>query len=224
MIWGKSQSMVKPYPYVLTRLGDAVMTRQTAKILVIDDHEPLLKMVKRGFTRVGYEVHAIPHASTALELLQKEPFNLVLTDLRMPNINGIDLLRQIRAKHPQMSVIMMTGDGSEEMAVSFMREGGTDYIAKPLDAEKLLSKISQALELPAVQQVALHHHEKWDGSGYPRGLSGKEIPLSARIVAIADVFDALTMIRPYKTAWSIEKSMAEIARGSGAHFDLELVK
>jgi putative two-component system response regulator len=72
--------------------------------------------------------------------------------------------------------------------------------------------------------IALCHHEKWDGSGYPRGLSGANIPESARIVAIADVFDALTMRRPYKPAWPIEKALDEIRRITGKHFDPELAQ
>lgn len=71
-------------------------------------------------------------------------------------------------------------------------------------------------------EVALRHHEKWDGSGYPNGLSGDAIPESARIVAIADVFDALTMKRPYKEAWTVEAAMAEIRRSAGTHFDPRL--
>lgn len=72
-------------------------------------------------------------------------------------------------------------------------------------------------------EIALNHHERWDGSGYPNGLSGQDIPESARIVAIADVFDALTMKRPYKAAWSIDKAVAEMQRGSGTHFDAQLL-
>lgn len=72
--------------------------------------------------------------------------------------------------------------------------------------------------------IALTHHEKWDGSGYPHGLRGKDIPLVGRIVAISDVFDALTSERPYKKAWPIEQAIAEIRRGAGAHFDPELVE
>lgn len=71
-------------------------------------------------------------------------------------------------------------------------------------------------------EIALSHHEKWDGSGYPRGLSGVEIPLSGRICAIADVFDALTTKRPYKHALSNERSLEIMAAGRGKHFDPEL--
>ena len=67
--------------------------------------------------------------------------------------------------------------------------------------------------------IALTHHEKHDGSGYPRGLKGKEIPLAGQITAIADVFDALTSERPYKKPFSLEKSYAIIKEGRGSHFN-----
>ena len=67
------------------------------------------------------------------------------------------------------------------------------------------------------------HHEKWDGSGYPRGLKGEEIPLTARIFAVVDVWDALTSDRPYRTAWTPEKTLALIRAGSGNHFDPQVV-
>lgn len=72
-------------------------------------------------------------------------------------------------------------------------------------------------------EIALRHHEKWDGSGYPDGLVGEAIPESARIVAVADVFDALTMKRPYKEAWPIERALATLRQGSGNHLEPRLV-
>lgn len=71
--------------------------------------------------------------------------------------------------------------------------------------------------------IALTHHEKWDGSGYPHGLKDKEIPLEGRIVAIADVFDALTSERAYKRAWSVDEAVALITDSAGSHFDPDLV-
>jgi putative two-component system response regulator len=77
--------------------------------------------------------------------------------------------------------------------------------------------------LSMAREIALCHHEKYDGSGYPHGVSGEDIPLSARIVAIADVFDALTSERPYKKAWPVEKAIALLEEESGTHFDPKLV-
>ncbi|WP_099431277.1 HD-GYP domain-containing protein [Pseudomonas mosselii] len=73
-------------------------------------------------------------------------------------------------------------------------------------------------------QIAYCHHEKWDGTGYPRGLSGEQIPLEARIVALCDVYDALRMPRPYKPSWSAQRAQAFILEQSGQHFDPHLVQ
>lgn len=73
------------------------------------------------------------------------------------------------------------------------------------------------------RDIALTHHEKWDGSGYPQGLKGEDIPMAGRIAAVADVFDALTSDRPYKSAWSQEDAMDFVRENSGAHFDPDLV-
>lgn len=73
------------------------------------------------------------------------------------------------------------------------------------------------------QEIALCHHEKWDGSGYPQGLKGEAIPLAGRICCLCDVFDALTSRRPYKMAWSVEKAVEEIKERSGGWFDPYLV-
>ncbi len=78
--------------------------------------------------------------------------------------------------------------------------------------------------LKMAKEIAESHHEKFDGSGYPNGLVGENIPLAGRIVAIADVFDALTSVRPYKEAWSIEKAVALIEEEAGKHFDPNLVR
>jgi len=82
---------------------------------------------------------------------------------------------------------------------------------------------SDAEFIKLAEVIALTHHEKWDGSGYPRGLKGSEIPLAGRIAAVADVFDALTSKRPYKEPFPIEKSFTIIKESRGSHFDREVV-
>ena len=78
-------------------------------------------------------------------------------------------------------------------------------------------------QMHVAEEIAHFHHEKFDGTGYPLKLKGTQIPLSARVAAIADVFDALTHRRCYKEAWTLTDSLAEIQRGRGTHFDPELV-
>jgi len=85
-------------------------------------------------------------------------------------------------------------------------------------------RMSAAPVFQMAAEIALYHHEKWDGSGYPHALKGKEIPESARIVALADVFDALSMKRPYKAPWPLPEVMDFIRAGSGSHFDPDVMK
>ncbi|MDP2810622.1 MAG: response regulator [Rhodocyclaceae bacterium] len=89
---------------------------------------------------------------------------------------------------------------------------------------KILSKSSDAPILQMAATVALRHHEKWDGSGYPDGLAGEAIPAMARIVAIADVFDALSMTRPYKEAWPLDRIVETMTASAGTHFDPNLIE
>lgn len=86
------------------------------------------------------------------------------------------------------------------------------------DTLKSIAYVRPALDIPYC------HHEKWDGSGYPRGLKGEEIQLSARIFAVVDVWDALRSDRPYRAAWSEESARAHIREQSGTHFDPKVVK
>ncbi len=90
-----------------------------------------------------------------------------------------------------------------------------------IGAELLAGSRSPVVQMGEV--IALTHHERWDGSGYPRGLKGDEIPFVARVTAICDVFDALISERPYKPAWSLERARGEIRSEAGKHFDPELV-
>lgn len=87
---------------------------------------------------------------------------------------------------------------------------------------RLLEGDNSAL-MRMARDIALAHHEKWDGSGYPNGLAGEAIPMAGRIAALADVFDALTSERPYKKAWTVEEAVALIQQDSGQHFDPTLV-
>ena len=95
-------------------------------------------------------------------------------------------------------------------------------IAHPKGAEILSGSTSPLIQM--AEAIARTHHERWDGSGYPNGLAGEDIPVEGRICAICDVYDALGSKRPYKEAWPVARVLEEIAQGSGSHFDPALVK
>jgi len=98
----------------------------------------------------------------------------------------------------------------------------------PIHGSDMLRRAIEKMEEDTLLLTALDitygHHEKWNGSGYPRGLAGDAIPLSARIAAIADVYDALTSDRPYKKAFTADEALAIIYKDSGTHFDPYLVE
>jgi putative two-component system response regulator len=93
----------------------------------------------------------------------------------------------------------------------------------PLIGAEIIGEHSDSM-LRMAYQAALTHHEKWDGSGYPRGLAGESIPIEGRVVAVADVFDALTSVRPYKRPWSNEEATDLIKSEAGRHFDPTVVE
>lgn len=99
----------------------------------------------------------------------------------------------------------------------------TEMKRHPLIGAEIIGECDSAL-LQMAKQVALYHHEKWDGSGYPHGLKAEQIPLEARIVAVADVFDALTSPRPYKPAWSLQQTMDYMQQQKGLHFEPRLIE
>jgi putative two-component system response regulator len=88
----------------------------------------------------------------------------------------------------------------------------------------LLLQGRKAAWMRLARSIALHHHERWDGRGYPRGLAGKSIPLGARIVAVADVFDALTHRRIYRPAFPEARAVEYMRTQSGQHFDPEVIE
>ncbi len=115
------------------------------KILVVDD-EPLVRdIVKKGLSRIGgYDVETAQSGPEAVEKMEKDVFDLVLTDLKMPEMDGLELLKAIKGTRPEVMVILMTAYGSIETAVEAMRMGANDYITKPINFDDLLIHISKA--------------------------------------------------------------------------------
>ena len=304
-----------------------------ARILVVDD-EPLNLKVIREVLHEQYRLSFAKSADAALKLIDKEIPDLILLDIMMPEMSGLEMCKilksQKQTKHIPVIFVTALGDENDEF-VGF-ELGAVDYITKPISpaivrarvknhlslvqAEQLkqahvdlvdrlgraaeykdtdtgehiarMSQYSQILALaygmseqyaelirqaapmhdigkigipdavllkpgkltdeefeqmkthsiigakilensesPLLQLahlLAMEHHEKWDGTGYPNNLKAEEISIEGRIVAIADVFDALTSKRPYKEAWSVEEAFDFIEKQAGIHFDPDLVR
>ena len=116
------------------------------RILVVDDEENLRRVTQLKLQQAGYEALTASDASQALEVLSKHPQDLVLTDLKMPGMSGIDLLRKVKEEYPEVIVVVVTAYGTIESAVEAMRLGAYDYIIKPFDLSELLEKIESIIE------------------------------------------------------------------------------
>lgn len=333
-------------------------------IFVIDDEESVCRMLQVYLERAGYTVRIMNSGKNALDMMGQEFPIAIISDIRMPDLDGLELLSQVMSYDPDMVVILMTGAPSLDITIEALRAGATDFLPKPIDMKFLLNSLNKGVErrrnrlrskrreehlemvvgkrtkelteaiaelksmtgelalayegsvemlrrastlrdndtgehidrirlysgalakaigmsadevslimsaspmhdigkigipdeilqcrgslthhqfevmkkhtiigheilsgynvpiLSASAEIALTHHERWDGSGYPNGLVGEEIPIMGRIVAVVDVWDALTQPRCYKPAFEINKSL-NIMEMQRPRFDPDIMK
>ena len=123
-------------------------------LLVVDDEPPVLKIVERLAAKAGFDVTACGSGAEAMRMLARRPADLAMVDLRMPDVNGLDLLRQIRVTHPGCEVILMTAYAAVDSAVEAIKLGAREYLTKPFDFERLRQVLSDIrLELERRAQV-----------------------------------------------------------------------
>ncbi len=321
------------------------MATAPVTVLVVDDEAAVRRVLVRALQVQGYAVREAGSGREALEELAREGVDLVISDIHMPGMDGLALLAEVRARYPDMGVMMNTAVSDVRTAVQCLQQGALDYIAKPFQVEEAQARVRQALELrrlrlenrayqtglearvkeqaerirelfvrgvqvlahaldakdpytrghsarvaayaeavcgamrlpapltqeiklgaelhdigkigvseavltkpdrltaeeydhikqhpvigehilgpffaenPIVLAVTRSHHERPDGLGFPDGLRGDAIPLAARVVAVADTFDAMTTARPYRQARSPAEGLAELRRCAGTQFD-----
>src|SRR5438132_61799 len=217
-------------------------------VMVVDDQSTgraILEQVVRSIDeRVGVEGFARP--VDAVVWATRHVSDLVLVDYMMPDMDGIEFVKRLRALpgYEHVPIVMVTvHDDAETIEPSaplhdigkigipdhiLLKQGKLDDAEwqvmrrHPVIGHEILKgSASKYVRMGAL--IALGHHEKYEGSGYPNGLVGDHIPLCARIVAVADVYDALTSVRPYKAAWPEERAFEYITSQAGRHFDPRMV-
>jgi two-component system nitrogen regulation response regulator GlnG len=117
----------------------------TGRILIADDEDSLRWVLEKGFRGAGYQVTAVKDGAAALREVEGGPFDLIVLDVRMPGIDGLSLLKQVREKRPDAQVVIMTAHGTMETAVAAMQDGAYDYLAKPFDLDEALLLAERAL-------------------------------------------------------------------------------
>jgi putative two-component system response regulator len=326
-------------------MGQDNSARSAPHCVVADDEAHLRRVLVRLMESEGFICHEAANGRLALELLDRVPATLLLTDLHMPELDGMGLLREVRERQSDAAVIMITAVADVATAVSALSVGAMDYLTKPFHLDEVRARVRQALEkrrlilenrgyqlglearvaeqarrleslfLASIQSLAdalevkdpythghslrvshysvaiaraigmstdnireieiggrVHdigkigvreavlnkpgpltdeeyqhimthpvvgwrilapllgdvpmalnivrwHHERYDGSGIPDGLVGDAIPIEARITAVADTFDAMTSVRPYRPGVPLPDTFAELRRCSGTQFD-----
>jgi putative nucleotidyltransferase with HDIG domain len=309
------------------------------RTLVVDDDVEVKEVFTAILSAEGYEVSGASSAEEALELLALQSFDVMLADIRMPGMDGFELLQHVHHISPDLPVIFISGNATVETARRALKVGACDIVAKPCNLaelpiivernlarqalarrrmlryrseiqdsyETVLAALLSALDtrdteteghservtaytmlladlmgvppdqcyhiergallhdigkigvpdrillkpgpltpeefaemqqhpvigfrmcaridfLRGAAQIVLHHHERWDGAGYPDGLAGEQIPLGARIFAVVDAFDAMTTDRPYRLAFPFEYAREEIRGNFGTQFDPQVVE
>ncbi|HDH57501.1 MAG TPA: sigma-54-dependent Fis family transcriptional regulator, partial [Bacteroidetes bacterium] len=172
-------------------------TRSQIRVLVVDDEELVRDFLHEALTRRSFEVDLAEDGKRAKEILKEEVYDLVLTDLKMPGVTGLDLLRFIKAHQPDTQVIMMTAYGTIENAVEAMRLGAFDYITKPFTSG----------EIELVLDKAFEHRRLVDENRYLRNELSQKYCFASIVgqsKAMQEVFEIMKVVAPKHTTIMIE--------------------
>lgn len=326
------------------------------RILIVDDEEVICTVLAKRLGKEGYSCTTANNGNEALSHFYTGSFSLIISDIKMPEMNGIELLQRVKAVDPKIKVIMVTAYPEIDMAVNAMRLGAYDFIIKPADLDLIVISVKKALESKRLEEeidayhnrmeelveertarlqhayrtlkkshmdsvkvlaeaidakdpytrghsdrvkrmslgiakklgfsedgqetleygallhdigkigikdevlrkhgslsseeyqyirehpvigvkivegveffkdkipMIRHHHEHYDGNGYPDGLVGEAIPLEARIISIPDAFDAMTSARPHRGVMPLQDVLAELEKCSGKQFDPKVLE
>jgi DNA-binding NtrC family response regulator len=166
------------------------MDKSRIKILVVDDERGLCAGVQEALKREGYAVDAATDSPTAVQLTESRLYNLIITDFRMPHLNGLELLSKVKEKSRDTLFILMTAYGTVEGAVEAMKQGAYDYLTKPLDMQRLRAIVQKALEFQAVVAENNELRLRLQKRSEPNPLIGASESMRAVAVLVEEVADS----------------------------------
>src|SRR5260370_15093757 len=172
------------------------MNKAKVKILVVDDEQGLCAGIQEALRREGYAVDAATDAAAGLRHAQQRLYNLVISDIKMPGMSGMELLAQVRAQSHDTLFILMTAYGTVESAVEAMRQGAYDYLPKPIDMKRLRVLVQKALEFQAVMAENNELRQRLQKGSEPSLLVGESESMRAinRLVQEAANNDVIVLI------------------------------
>lgn len=138
---------------------------ENIRLLVVDDELDFLETLMKRLRKRGVQVKGVRSGEEALEFLEKEAVDVVILDVKMPGMDGLETLRAIKAKHPLVEVIMLTGHANVETAVTGMELGAFDYLMKPMDIDDLLYKVQDAYQKKMLHETRIALRRKIAQSG-----------------------------------------------------------
>lgn len=159
----------------------------TFKVLIAEDEEITLKHLSYALEKSGYEVTGVKNGLDALKQIEKETFDFLIADIKMPGMNGLTLLKEVKEKYPDMDVMIITGFGSIESAVDAMKKGASDYVTKPFNLDELILKIEK---IKGKQRLEKENTALKMSLGI-----NKDTPLIARSKAMKRIVDIISGIR-----------------------------
>src|SRR5260370_17161976 len=172
------------------------MNKAKVKILVVDDEQGLCAGIQEALRREGYAVDAATDAAAGLRHAQQRLYNLVISDIKMPGMSGMELLAQVRAHNRDTLFILMTAYGTVESAVEAMKQGAYDYLPKPIDMKRLRVLVQKALEFQAVVAENNELRLRLQTSADPGLLVGESEPMRAvaRLIQEVPISDVTILI------------------------------
>ncbi len=138
---------------------------EDCKVLLVDDEVEFLETLVKRMKKRDLDVEGLNSSREALDRMDREPCDVLVLDVKMPGMDGIDTLREIKKRHPLVEVIMLTGHADVEVAIQGMELGAFDYLMKPMDIDDLLYKIQDAFKKKSIQEARIRGREEEIESG-----------------------------------------------------------